>query len=878
MENESTFKIDKLLDASQWSIWKFQMRILLSASDLLETASGVAEKPTDAAKLVAWQKSDVLAQKQIISTIGQQPMLHIINCESSNAMWNKLHSVYEQKSESGIHMLQQRFYSFSKNPGDSMACHISKLEKIVQQLKDLGEPISDSMVITKVLMTLPPSFNFFHSAWESTDKSERTLDNLISRLMIEETRMLSQEEPVPSEALVANKFRRFRSNSKQESNNNKSSTKPGKCFLCNERGHWKRECPKRRSSTSKLTKFDKKTSEAFISEVMLSECVNESAWFLDSGASDHMSNKRCWFSHFEALDDAIPVRVGDGNIIYAHGRGIINILAFDGNQWNEKQLKDVLFVPEIRLNLFSAGCVLDKGFDCISNKDQCELRMGDRTVAVGVRKAKFFEMMFKVILGKTCEEEKVGGLFSDDGKEVCDANIASRLSLRLWHERLGHQSVAHVRNFLEAAKIEYEDEDNFLCEGCIFGKQHRAVFSRSESKATKCGEIVHADVCGPMQETSLGGSRYFLLFKDDFSHFRTVYFLQQKSEVTKYFGQFLQSVRNKTGHNSDILRSDNGLEFLNKSMEEILQKEGIRHQRSAPYSPQQNGRAERDMRTIVEAGRALIFSCHIGLKFWAEAVSTAVYVLNRTGKSSVVGKSPFEIWFNAIPKLDHLRIFGSEVYVHVPKERRQKWDSKSEKCVFVGYSENVKAYRVWSPTQNRIKVSRDVIFKESVEDPRNPQVTVKTTNPIEKHDIVSDDCELKKETSDFTPASTSHKIQDERETQANSEGDNAEKDNAEDKNRYKEKLRKLDPVSYVYSSDCFSFMAGSLEPISFEDAVNSNQKAKWIEAMDDKFKSLIQNQTWILVDLPENKKVIDNRWVYKIKYKSDGTVDRYKMV
>lgn len=197
-------KIEKLQSVSQWLVWKFQVKIILSANDLFGVVSGKTAKPSETnEKYAAWCKTDMKAQKVIATTVGQQPLLHIINCTHASEMWTKLHSVYEQKSDSSIHLLQQRFYAFTKDPSDSMASHISKLEELVQQIKDLGEPISQTMIMTKILMTLPSSYDHFHSAWESTEKDKRTMENLRSRLMIEESRMMAKEPANSGEALLA---------------------------------------------------------------------------------------------------------------------------------------------------------------------------------------------------------------------------------------------------------------------------------------------------------------------------------------------------------------------------------------------------------------------------------------------------------------------------------------------------------------------------------------------------------------------------------------------------------------------------------------------------------------------------------------------------
>lgn len=120
--------------------------------------------------------------------MGEEPLLHVMNCESSADMWSILESVYEQKSETSIHLLQQ-FFQYVIKPEDSISIHISQIQKLAKQLEDLGEKISDNMLITKILMTLPDDYKHFFSSWEATGKEERTLKNLTSRLFMEKSRL-----------------------------------------------------------------------------------------------------------------------------------------------------------------------------------------------------------------------------------------------------------------------------------------------------------------------------------------------------------------------------------------------------------------------------------------------------------------------------------------------------------------------------------------------------------------------------------------------------------------------------------------------------------------------------------------------------------------
>lgn len=162
------------------------------------------------------------------------------------------------------------------------------------------------------------------------------------------------------------------------------------------------------------------------------------------------------------------------------------------------------------------------------------------------------------------------------------------------------------------------------------------------------------------------------MLEDDYSHYKVVFFLKQKSGVKQLLEGFIKRVQTETGKVIKRLRTDKGLEFLNREVQSILQKYGIKHETSVAYTPEQNGAIERENRTVVEAARSMLYAKSMDLGLWAEAVHTTVFVLNRTGTSSVHDKTPYELWFGTPASNLDLKIFGTEVFTHIPKQKRTK--------------------------------------------------------------------------------------------------------------------------------------------------------------------------------------------------------------
>ena len=239
---------------------------------------------------------------------------------------------------------------------------------------------------------------------------------------------------------------------------------------------------------------------------------------------------------------------------------------------------------------------------------------------------------------------------------------------------------------------------------------YRNPFEQSRRCTTGPLELVHSNVCGKMEEKSRGGAEYFLTFVDHHTRYALVYPLQTKDQVFGHFVQWKALVEKSIGKKLKTLRTDNGGEFTSTQFEEFLKTEELRHERTIPKTLQQNGVAERLNRTLVEMSRSMLLDSKLPKKYWEESVSTAVYIRNRCPTKAVEGKTPYEAWFGQKPRADHLRVFGSDAYVHVPKDKRKKLDSKARKCVLLEYGDTTKGYRLYDLEMDRVIYSRDIRF------------------------------------------------------------------------------------------------------------------------------------------------------------------------
>ena len=278
---------------------------------------------------------------------------------------------------------------------------------------------------------------------------------------------------------------------------------------------------------------------------------------------------------------------------------------------------------------------------------------------------------------------------------------------KLWHRRFGHLSERSLHKLVKdelVSGLDYNISNEIdFCESCVNGKICRSPFPRvGRERAEEPLGLVHSDVCGKLNSPSLGSDEYFVTFIDDKTHYVWIYALKNKHEVFQTFREWKLLVEKSTGHKLKMFRTDNGGEFTSTEFESYLKEEGIKHEYTIPKTPQQNGVSERMNRTLVEAVRSMLVDAKQPHRFWAEALSTAAYLINRSPTKTLGDKTPFEAWYGKKPSVKHLKVFGCAAYSHVAKDERKKLDPKAKKCSFLGYAAQRKGYRLYDTEKSSI--------------------------------------------------------------------------------------------------------------------------------------------------------------------------------
>ena len=430
-------------------------------------------------------------------------------------------------------------------------------------------------------------------------------------------------------------------------------------------------------------------------------------------------------------------------------------------------------------------------------------------------------------------------------------------------------------------------KESSLCESCVMGKQHRTPFPKdTRHRASELFEIIHTDVCGPMHVKSFGNSQYFVTFIDDYSKYTQVYFLKSKDQVLEKFKEFVSYV-NTLGKKVKVLRSDNGGEYCSKAFKDYLKEHGILHQTTVPYNPEQNGTAERMNRTLLEAARSMMYHAGMPKEFWAEAVNTAAYTRNRSPTNSLNNATPFECLFNRKPDVSNLKVFGCVAYVHIPNHQRKKLEEKSRKCMFVGYPDGTKGFKLYDLTKKTFIRSRDVIFEErsfhkfkceqSSESNSEVYYPAKEDSqvnpPIVQAQIQAGDENVNVEENPQPILENNVPLQENN----NRVGARYEDNFMREVENLNQPRQRRAPERYEEMYVCADDLTADInEPRNISEAWSNEYNTQWKKATDSEFSALIENGTWELVPPPEDKNIVGSRWVFKVKRKADGSVEKFK--
>lgn len=329
-------------------------------------------------------------------------------------------------------------------------------------------------------------------------------------------------------------------------------------------------------------------------------------------------------------------------------------------------------------------------------------------------------------------------------------------------------------------------------------------------------------------------------------------------------------IERQTEKKVKVLRTDNGGEFCSDAFDDYCRKEGIVRHHTIPYTPQQNGVAEHMNRTIISKAHCMLSNARMNKRFWAEAANTACYLINRSPSIPLNKKTPIEVWSDTPADYSHLRVFGCTAYAHVDNGKLEPRDIK---CLFLGYGSGVKGYKLWNPETRKTFMSRSVVFNESVmftDSLSTDDVLVeKLQSQVSVQVELMDDQENEVVGNDVSD-SVLDTVQ---QSPPISQSDLQHEEDVDLPIALRRSKRSCGPPNRLieecnmthYALSCAEQVEDVCEPATYFEAIDSIDKEKLISAIQEEMQSLEKNGTWEIVSLPEKKKPVRCKWVFKRK-------------
>ena len=711
------------LDGTNWEDWAYSVRSTFRLTHILRIAEGKEARPkpasltapTEAEKRAIddWDRRNDEGLGLIQLTVKPAVRQTIKENETLAENWKRLEATYGTRTGLNLWVDITKYITTSFSPELPLMQQIDEMSELRSRIETAEMPIADSLHAMLLLHALPSTYEIVQQTILASVSDYKTITsaNMRSRILSEELRQGT------TAAISAIRTGKKASNT---------------CNFCGAPGHWERECRRKKRGLSKEeaqserkkwganNMKEKETAKeppsvsATIQEVpntpsssttdvsvasasiesLIFYIAREAKWMLDSGCSDHITHDISDFSKYQRLPIPQYIRLADGNTRVSYV-GIGTVIATMRIRGVPKQiiLKDVIHSPDLGGRFISIRKIGNRGISTTFTGDTVTLSSNGVDYAEG----HLLGQQYWLTLQASAPSINA---------------IQHNIPIETLHARLGHLSWSALRKL--SGQIDPNSKRTLsTCEGCLLGKSTRRSFKNSHSRQTKPFALVHMDLAGPMRTKSIQGSFYYYIIVDDNTRFKWVFFLRTKDQAFEKFKIFYAFVHTQFNTTLKLIRSDRGGEFLSTEFIKFMDNKGIEHQLTAPYTPQQNGVAERANRTIVGAARALLQSAGMSNMFWESAISTAVHVRNRAPSRVNNYVSPHEKLFGQAPDISYLRTFGCLAYRHVT-ETRTKFDPTSECLVFTGYKGSTKSYKLWNPKAQKFIISTDVTFEETI--------------------------------------------------------------------------------------------------------------------------------------------------------------------
>ena len=908
-------------------------------------------------------KNDVLVKWIITNSLGEKTK-KIIEGQGKTAfqVWEILSKSFTRSPERRKLEIKNKINNLKFNEDDDINIFIATLQNAIDEYEVIDHDISDSSKAGILNRALPENLRWIN-VFQYKDDWNKLCDyvkNVIPDIIfsnLRETNDSKQNESI---------FHLETNQTVDKTNLKKQRRKKGKCYKCGIFGHYAKDCkavenlktkritgrrqrkfttkrshrrprksnhnhnhnycPTKVIATANLTEkndsnknftIDYDTDTATVLTITtLNKDNNEnedihqtknslSSWIIDSGASVHITNSLKLLNNIHKCNELIST--ANGEIVRASLSG-----EFTGYINNNKfTIKNVYYVPGIKRNIISVSQLIKQHIKIVFHNSHGKSTVslynsnGKRIIDILSNK----QNIFKIWITSSSLNYLNENNHPEDISKIC--YITNKEKLNLWHRRLGHFSINGIRD--KISKISINDP----CATCSRSKLKRKSFQRASNNTTRCLEIIHMDLVGPIKE-SIHGNKYFLSILDDFSRYGWVFFFPNKSDTFSIFYTWFLKIRNTFNTGISYIQTDNGTEFVNHKFKSLCLENGITHRLIIPYNSPQNGRIERLNGTLITAAKSLLSEAKLSHHFWEYAVDTANFLHNRIPHRGIKNRIPFEIFYRTKVDYSHLRVFGCRVFFYIPKSFRAKFDNNTLPGIFLGYNINPPAYKILDITNNKIVLARSVAFFEDI--PANSRLLSNTQfNPpnflpyskIRGSDYTSTNIFPFKSQQIYTNLPNNHK--QEKEEPNNIGSEIQKKGNKISSNETAKEIHTTHPsnsqneLNHIATKNNNTLhrkrkniettpfnkrtknMYNKLttrppvtqnsfkEPKYFNEIYYLPDKQKWLDAVNEELRNMKRLNVYSPVEsIPEGANTVSSKWVFKYKRNAQGSIIRRK--
>ncbi|SGY26804.1 BQ5605_C018g08797 [Microbotryum silenes-dioicae] len=843
------------------------------------TMHGLDALVTDTQVVVNLQKKDRSARALIIQCIDDAN-LKMVKSKTLSAkdIWDKLRQHHEGnakpfKIRTLLMELSNAKYDKDKNMGEFLKSMIDKAD----QLDDLGQKFGDEAMIAYILQALPPLYEMLKQAIRLDEYTERKLLGKFDKLLKNAGALAVQSTQASRDPNCVCRGCKGKGHFAMDPECPKYNAKKNHGRVRN-RNKKKKQDSKESADSNELAKFAltvKSLDESHLLQDNVTNRVSQvnqgEIWILDTGASQHYVGDTSLLSNCQSGN--LKVQTASGQVVHCDTYGMVRFKLKSGASLS---LANVYHLPGAPVNLISTRALFKSGA-------KCGWEDGNNVMTITYQ---------GVILAKTLS----GTSYALDFTRIVEdqAHVATRAtvgaSLMEWHCRYGHVPVSSIMDLIKSGAVEglvLTDEKVHDCELCISSKSRASKFSELATQVTDVLQRVFMDI-GFVAEDQVDfqGRKAYLAIVDQYSTAKWTFPLKTKSaeEVTRVWIAFRQGVEKMTGRKIKRVRTDNGTEFTNKLIGADFQSQGILHETSAPYTPQQNGAVERFNGSLMAIVCAVLAASKLSWKYWSYALAYATFVANRILRAKLEGKTAYEVFYGKKPKVSHFRPFGSTMYAQVPKSKQSKLESTSVKGIFIRYDSEYN-YRVLvdPDSDHKVIVTRDIsVLEHKSEQVGVPEVTTlpvgpdEEKGPVDNDEIVVDKLQDQVDGEQMPPARQNHPRWEYGDPAVKGRNPGRyEEIDANNEIPHRTRSQRRDAEQQVMYG---SAMSVSLPPVpsNYEEAMASPKADKWIAAIKAELDAMAHHQVLIDSDLPSGARALRSKWVFTRKENAQGKVTCYK--